>query len=154
MVPLDSVATRSMRERGFTIGSEWRGEFKKPRDLRLWGRAHALGGWLADNHEMFEGLGQHEALKRLQARSGIGCNSVRYKIPGFATIVRHEPLTLAFDAMDDGQFREYWDGGIALHGLGGWIGWMRKRLYAGMNAPTVAELEYMVTGEHDLWGVR
>ena len=152
LVPLDEIAARSMRERGFTIGSEWKGEFKQVRDIRLWRRAHALGGWLADNHEMFVGLGQHEALKWLQSKSGIGCNSVRYKIPGFATIVRHEPLTLAFDRMEEGQFREYWDGGQEMRGQGGWIGWMRHRLYQGLNAPTVAEIEYMVTGERDLWG--
>lgn len=153
LVPLDDVAARSMRERGFTVGSEWRGEFKRPRDIKLWRVAHALGGWLADNHKKFTGLDQHAALKRLQALSGVGCNTVRYKIPGLYTIVRHEPLTLAFDAMDEGQFRQYWDGGLEHRGNGGWIGWMRHRLYAGMDAPTVAELEFMITGERDLWGV-
>lgn len=152
LVPYDDVAARSMRERGFVIGSMWKGEFKQPRDIRLWRRAHMLGGWLADNHEMFMGLGQHEALKRLQSKSGIGVDTVRYKVPGMFTIVRHEPLSLAFDKMDEGQFREYWDGGQEMQGQGGWIGWMRNRLYRGMNAPTVAEIEYMVTGERNLWG--
>lgn len=153
LVPLDDVAARACRERGMTIGSEWKAEIKQVRNLYLFRFAHLLGGWLVDNHELFVGLGAHDALKKLQVKSGIGCDQMRWKLEGFTAVV-YQPLSLAFDLMDEGEFRTYWDGGIEARGQGGWLGWIRRELYADMEAPRIEELEFMVTGERDLWRER
>lgn len=150
LIPLDDVALRACRERGMTTGSQWKMDAKRVRNLAQWRFAHLLGGWLADNHEMFIGLGAHAALKKLQMKSGIGCDSLRWKLEGFTAVI-YQPLSLAFDVMDEGEFRSYWDGGQEARGNGGWLGWMRTHLYAGMDAPTVDELEFMITGERVEW---
>lgn len=153
MVALDDVASRACRERGFRPGDQVKAEIKMVRNLYHWRFAHLLGGWLADNHEMFEGIGAHDALKRLQVKSTIGCESLRWKLEGFTAVI-YKPLSLAFDLMDESEFRHYWDGGVEARGQGGWLGWIRNTLYAGMEAPKIEELEFMITGERDLWRER
>lgn len=156
LIPLDDVALRACRERSMTIGSQWKAEVRQVRNLQLWRFAHLLGGWLADNHEVFAGDTAHDAIKRLQRLSGVGCTTTRSDIRDrdgdlLYRVVSHQPLSLAFDLIDEGTFRAFWDGGVEARGNGGWLGWMRHHLYAGMDAPDVEELEFLITGERDLW---
>lgn len=154
LVALDDTARRQCAERKLSAGSIWKAEIKQPRNLEFWRLAHALGGWLVDNHEMFEGLDSHAAIKHIQALSKVGCNAVRYRVEdptGKYTIVRFEPLSLAFDLMDEGEFRTYWDGGAEARGNGGWVGWIRKNLYPDLNRPTVDQIEQMIVGKVVQW---
>lgn len=149
----DDVGRSHLSDRGYRDGSRVKGEFKEVRNTEQWRMVHVLGGWLAENHELFEGQDSHSAIKLLQAKSGVGCEFERYKMPEPLnyTIVRAVPLSLAFDLMDQGEFRSYWDGGVEARGSGGWLGWMRKRLYPNMPKMTVDEIELMVMGRVIEW---
>jgi len=156
MFAMDEEASRQCRERGMSDGSEWKAEIKQVRNAHFWRLVHRLGGWLADNVDDFEGLDAHAALKKVQEKSGIGCDVTRSDIRDNAgnllyRVVSNQPLSLAFDLMDEGEFRMYWDGGKEARGNGGFLGWIRKRLYPGMNPLSVDEIERMIVGRVVEW---
>lgn len=145
LVPLTKWDRRSMRERKFTIGSEWRGEFKRARNLGFYRKAHVLGAWLADNVEGFEGLTQHDALKRLQTLSGIGCVEEDITIDlgsfGVHKASRKFAESLNFEDMDESRWQELWDGG---NGEGGWLGWLRREKWGALSAEQVEDVEALI----------
>lgn len=156
LVPCDGVDARQMRERGMRVGSRWKTHCQQERNSRLWRFAHLLGAYLSDHVEGFEGLGAHDALKALQRRSRIGCIVTRSEVRDqegklLFRIVHVKALSLAYDLMDEGEFRLLWDGGIESRGNGGWLGYLRRVIYAGMDAPAIDDLERMIVGEVPEW---
>jgi hypothetical protein len=104
--PMNRADERAMRERKYTVGTEVRAELKKPRNVQFHRLTHALGAYIAENVKGFEGIDAHGALKKLQAESGAECDVVTYDIPNVGKIIRNEPRSLAFDALDEGRFQE------------------------------------------------
>jgi hypothetical protein len=145
LVPMTKMDFRTMRERRYVVGKELRADLKQSRNPMFYRLAHALGGWLADNVEGFEGLGQHAALKRLQELSGIGCETVEYDLPGIGKLTRTEAQSLNFEDMDEGQFSLLWQGDNA---QGGWIGWLRLNRWGGLSPERMEEVERIIMGEH------
>jgi hypothetical protein len=168
LVPDHPVDRRSMRERKFNIGKKLRATLRQDRNPKFWGKAHVLGGWLADNVEWCQGLDMHAALKRLQERSGIGCDTRQINaspivdailtaaetllgeaarrmlaavLPELKTIEITEAASLNFDDMDEGEFSLLWDGG---NGEGGWIGWLRREVFGGLDAASREEVELII----------
>jgi hypothetical protein len=144
LVPLYPVDNRSMRERGFRVGVQLRAELKQARNPKFNALAHVLGGWLADNTELFAGNTQHDALKLLQELSGIGVVVERFEIPGWGNGTRTIAESLNFDDMDEGRFRELWDGGIEAHGNGGWLGWLRLNVWGALSAEQTVNVERLI----------
>lgn len=141
LVPDHPIDRRSMRERRFTVGKQLRASLRLDRNPQFYRLAHVLSGWLADNVEDFAGLSQHDALKRLQERSGIGCESEEFDLPGIGKLTRTVAASLNFSDMDEGQFRELWDGGT---GEGGWLGWLRREVFGGLDAVSREEVELII----------
>lgn len=139
--PSHPVDIRSMRERKFTVGKELRATLRQDRNPMFYRKAHVLAGWLADNVEAFAGLGQHDALKKLQEHSGIGCEAVEYDLPGIGKLTRTEAESLNFADMDEGRFNELWSGS---DGHGGWIGWLRREVFGGLDAASREEVELII----------
>ena len=141
LVPDHPIDRRSMRERKFNTGKQLRATLRQDRNPKFWRKAHVLSAWLADNVEAFHGLGIHDALKRLQELSGIGCETVDYDIPGVGKLTRTEAESLNFSDVDEGRFNELWDGG---NGEGGWIGWLRREVFGGLDAASREEVELII----------
>ena len=139
--PTHPIDSRSMRERRFTVGKELRATLRQDRNPMLYRKAHVLSGWLADNVEAFAGLSQHDALKKLQELSGIGVESVEYDLPGIGKLTRTEAESLNFADMDEGRFNELWSGA---DGHGGWIGWLRREVFGGLDAASREEVELII----------
>lgn len=139
LVPMTKWDRRSMRERKFHVGSEWRGEMKRARNLGFYRKAHVLGAWLADHVEGFEGLGQHDALKRLQELSGIGCVTEMFhaELPGGGSLEfkRVVPESLNFEDMDEGRWNELWTA---------WIEWLRREKWGSLDAVQVEDVEALI----------
>lgn len=146
LVPSTKWDRRTMRDRRFSVGTELRGDMRQKRNSKFWRLAHALGGFLADHVDGFEGLGQHDALKRLQELSGIGCEQVTYEIPNVGQLTRREAESLNFDDMDEGRFRELWEG---TDGEGGWRGWLRREKFGGLDEDLRVMVEMMLTKENE-----
>lgn len=141
LVPDHPIDRRSMRERKFTVGKQLRATLRQSRNPKFYRKAHVLAGWLAENVERFQGLSQHDALKKLQEFSGIGCESVEYDIPGVGKLTRTEAESLNFDDMDEGRFNELWSGA---DGHGGWIGWLRREIFGGLEEASREEVELII----------
>lgn len=141
LVPTHPIDSRSMRERRFTVGKELRATLRQDRNPMFYRKAHVLSGWLADNVEAFSGLSQHDALKKLQELSGIGVESVEYDLPGIGKLTRTEAESLNFADMDEGRFNELWSGA---DGHGGWIGWLRREVFGGLDAASREEVELII----------
>lgn len=139
--PTHPIDSRSMRERRFTVGKELRATLRQDRNPMFYRKAHVLSGWLADNVEAFSGLSQHDALKKLQELSGIGVESVEYDLPGIGKLTRTEAESLNFADMDEGRFNELWSGA---DGHGGWIGWLRREVFGGLDAASREEVELII----------
>lgn len=139
--PTHPIDIRSMRERKFTVGKELRATLRQDRNPMFYRKAHVLSGWLADNVEAFSGLSQHDALKKLQELSGIGVESVEYDLHGIGKLTRTEAESLNFADMDEGRFNELWSGA---DGHGGWIGWLRREVFGGLDAASREEVELII----------
>lgn len=141
LVPAHPVDQRSLRERKFGTGRLLRATLRQDRNPKFYRKAHVLAGWLADNVEAFTGLSQHDALKKLQEESGIGCEAVEYDLPGIGKLTRTEAESLNFADMDEGRWNELWDGGT---GDGGWIGWLRREVFGGLAAESREAVELII----------
>lgn len=141
LVPDHPIDRRSMKERKMFAGKSVRATLRQDRNPMFWRKAHVLGGWLADNVEAFSGCDMHSAIKRLQELSGVGCETVEYDLPGVGKLTRTEAQSLNFSDMDEGEFNSLWDGGT---GEGGWIGWLRREVFGGLEATSREEVELII----------
>lgn len=145
LVPDHAIDRRSMKERKFHVGKQLRATLRQDRNPMFWRKAHVLGGWLADNVELFQGLDHHAAVKKLQELSGIGCEEEDFTIDlgslGTHKGKRKVAASLNFDDMDEGEFSLLWDGGT---GEGGWIGWLRREVFGGLDATSREQVELII----------
>lgn len=142
-VPLHDIDRRLAKDRGYRAGREYRLEIKESRNAAFHRLAHVIGHLLVDNVEGFRDLDAHAALKQLQLESGICCETVEMDaspvvkalldaaeavlgvgarrvlagvLPEIRTIPVKVPQSLAFDSMEEADFRLFFDGITA------WIG--------------------------------
>lgn len=106
LAPADGYAEERLRERGYAIGDALSAELRKERSPGYNRLAHQLGALLSQNVDEFTGMDAHKTLKRLQIESGVACEETAIKIPGFGMMIHRTPLSLSFDNMDEGEFRE------------------------------------------------
>ncbi|UYB51179.1 hypothetical protein OCJ37_14410 [Xanthomonas sp. AM6] len=126
-----------MRQRGYRRGQEVRLEIKAPRDAWRHRLLHKIGALMVENVDGWESLDTHEAVKRLQREAGVCCEQVDMDAtavvsavlaaadaafgPGAAKLLREVlprietiPVTvarsLAFDCMDEDEFRRLFEG--------------------------------------------
>ncbi|MAT70376.1 MAG: hypothetical protein CMJ58_12725 [Planctomycetaceae bacterium] len=109
-IPADRHSADQMHSRGYSPGDVVFAEIRKPRSPGFHRLAHAFGQLLVDNLQDFAEMDSHKALKRLQLESGIGCDEVVYRIPGYGMAIQRLPKSLSFASMDEGQFREVFRG--------------------------------------------
>lgn len=131
------VDRRLLKERGWRIGIECRAEFKQSRNVKFHRLAHAVGHLLSDHVEEFRGINSHEALIRVQLASGVACDVIEMNaspviaaildaaevmlgegarkvlagvLPEIRTIPVKSARSMAFDEMDEDEFRQFFDG--------------------------------------------
>ena len=83
LVPAHDAAREALRARGFKVGDVLLADLTKPRNPGFHRLAHAIGRLVAENVTAFYTMPAHDALKRLQAESGIECEARTVDLPGF-----------------------------------------------------------------------
>ncbi|RUR26822.1 hypothetical protein ELY33_17085 [Vreelandella andesensis] len=106
-VAASATDATAMRERGYKPGAVTRADMKQPRNIGFHRLAHAIGGLIAEHIDDFNGMGQHEAIKELQFKSGIECEVTRTEIPGIGILESKQPRSLAFSAMEQERFYKF-----------------------------------------------
>lgn len=139
LAPQTQWDERAIRERGFSINQTIRADLKKPRNVKFWRLAHVLGAFLADNVEGFEGLSMHDALKRLQELSNIGCTEETFDLGTLGIVKRRVAESLNFDDMDDGRWSELWTG---------WVEWLRREKWGALSPEQLETVEQLILGDH------
>lgn len=138
LVPRDGLMRRYMRERGYHVGAELKGDLRKDRGYQQFRVAHGLGLLCIEQIERFAEFGKdaHAALKALQRESGIACevtkidakpivdavlaaagqylpsceiSEIHHALSLLNTIEIADAKSLAYDAMEAGEFTEVFD---------------------------------------------
>lgn len=108
LVPATDADRAAMRERAFRRNAKVRAQLTQPRNERFNRLVHGMGRLLAENLERFRGKQAHDAIKVLQAESGVYCTQTAYELPGLGTLMRSEPQSLSFDSMGEEVFQDFW----------------------------------------------
>ena len=117
LVPAHPIDQRLLKERKFHVNREVRAELKQPRNVAFHRLAHAVGHLLVDNVEEFRDLTSHEALKRLQREAGVCCEPFEIDLgPVLGKVTAMQARSLAFDELEEDEFRTFFDG------ISAWIG--------------------------------
>lgn len=107
LVPADPFAAERLRQRGYHLGDELSAELRKARNPKFNRMVHQLGQLLIQNVEAFAlYTDAHAVLKRLQIEGDIACDHVAILVPNLGMVEQRIPLSLSFEAMDEGQFQE------------------------------------------------
>lgn len=136
LVPSSAVDSRIMRDRKFRKGIELRGEIKRPRNAKFHRLVHALGILMVDHVEGFSDFDAHEAIKTLQMEANVCCETqtinaspvvsavlkaaeqllgpvatkmLQAVLPEIKQIEIRVAQSLAFDEMDEAEFRRLFD---------------------------------------------
>lgn len=107
----DEFSASEMRRRKIKRGDMVRLVVSKPRNYGHWRKAHQLGTLIAQNIDDFAEfqlengrVDSHGALKKLQRMSGVECQDTEMVLPNIGKLLVREPLSLAFDEMEQGRF--------------------------------------------------
>lgn len=107
----DEFSASEMRRRKIKRGDMVRLVVSKPRNYGHWRKAHQLGTLIAQNIDDFAEFqlengrtDSHGALKKLQRMSGVECQDTEMVLPNIGKLLVREPLSLAFDEMEQGRF--------------------------------------------------
>lgn len=104
------VDRRLLKERGWRRGVECRAEFKQARNVKFHRLAHAVGHLLVDNVEQFRDLSAHDALKQVQRMAGVCCEPLEIDLGALGVVTAQVARSLAFDEMDEDEFRGFFEG--------------------------------------------
>ena len=138
-VPANGIDQRLMRERRYGVGTEVRAEMKKPRNVRFFRLAHALGNFLVDHMGAFAAMDGHSALRRLQREAGVCCDTVELDLGPLGLAAAKVPQSLAFVEMEEGDFAIFW-WGVTDH--------LRIEYARGMSEEEWAEAMAMIEGDY------
>lgn len=104
--PADGISASRLRAKGYHINDVVFAEIKKPRNPKFHRLAHRIGTLCAENIDAFNGMNAHAVLKRLQWEANVGCEEVGVQVPGVGMAVMRWPLSLSFESLEEGSFRE------------------------------------------------
>ena len=137
LVPASWADNRLLRERKYRINDHIRATLTHPRNSKFHRLVHQMGTVARQNLEGFEHMDSHAAIKKLQADSGVYCEprevsatpvvaailaSARHLLgdgaarmlsavlPEIETVTILVPQSLAYDCMDESDFRQFWEG--------------------------------------------
>lgn len=104
--PADPSVQSRMRDKGYKVGDLVFAEITKPRNPGFHRLVHRIGALCSQNIEAFAGMDAHTVLKRLQWEAGIGCEEIGVQVPGVGLAMMRWPVSLGYESMDEGEFRE------------------------------------------------
>lgn len=137
LVPDSWASKKLMRERKYRTNDVLRAVLHHPRNSKFYRLVHQLGTLVKQNLDDFHHLDSHSVVKRLQRESGVCCDitqidaspvvsailaaaesllgdvaarMLRAVLPEIKTIDVLTPQSLAYDCMDESDFRLLWDG--------------------------------------------
>lgn len=115
LVPCNRCDRVEMKRRQFRVGLELRAEIKQARNVGFHRLAHAIGTLAVKQLPGFETMDAHEAVKKLQAETGVCCDisvinlgigrDARGRFVNLGTAEVATPHSIAFDEMPEADFQ-------------------------------------------------
>jgi hypothetical protein len=106
LVPYDAHTAARLRESDYHIDDVLTATLRKSRNPGFHRLAHAFGQLCADNIDRFTGMAAHAVLKAIQYEADIACDRMMVNLKGFGMVEVRIPVSLSFDSLDEGEFRE------------------------------------------------
>lgn len=106
LVPADVSTQEILRARGYRVGDILQADLSKLRNPGFHRLVHRIGQIVAENIDAFKGMNGHEAIKRLQLEGDIACEHRLLDLPGAGRCMVSVARSIAYDSMDEGEFRE------------------------------------------------
>lgn len=106
LVPSCDLDKHLLKQRRVAVNREYRVGIEQARNAKFHRLVHALGKLVSENIAGFEGLNSHSVIKRLQREAGVFCEEQEIEIPGLGKLVVKVAQSIAFDCMDEADFRE------------------------------------------------
>lgn len=137
LVPSSWADQKIMRDRKYRTNDLLRATIRHPRNAKFHRLVHQLGTAVRENIEGFESLDSHDVIKRLQRESGVFCetqsvdaapmsaaimravrqllgdgvaNMLAVVLPEIETVEITSPRSIAWDCMDESEFKHFWEG--------------------------------------------
>lgn len=107
-VPATDADRSALRERGFRRNQRVRAYLTAPRNERFNRLVHGMGKLIVANIPGYERFTSHEALKQLQTEARAYCDEYRFDVPGLGQLVQWKARSMAFDAMGEETFQDFW----------------------------------------------
>ena len=105
LIPYNAASVALCGARRYRKGDIVGAAISKPRHPGQWRLAHALGQMLVDQHEDFELLDAHGALKAIQVKAGLACDFIQ-----LGEEVLKIPQSLSYESIDQGVFNQVFIG--------------------------------------------
>lgn len=106
LVPVSDLDRHLLKQRRVAIGKEYRVGVEQARNSKFHRLVHALGRLVSENVDAFAGLNCHAVIKRLQREAGVFCEEQEIEIPNLGKLVVKVAQSIAFDCMDEADFKE------------------------------------------------
>ena len=106
LVPAGDRDRQTLRDMGLGLGEIVHAKVHQPRNPRFFRLAHQLGELVRQNVEGFELLSAHQVIKRFQLESGVQCDEMQVRLPGVGPAQVRVPRSIAYENMDESEFRE------------------------------------------------
>jgi hypothetical protein len=104
--PADRWAEQEFRAKGINEGDIVYAAIVRLRSKGLNRLVHRIGKLCAENIEDFAGMDGHAVIKRLQIEANVCCDEIGVLLPDVGMVVYRVPQSIAFDSMDEFEFRE------------------------------------------------
>ena len=104
--PANDRAMQALRDMHLGLGEIVHAKIVQPRNPRFFRLAHQLGELVRQNVEGFELLSAHQVIKRFQLESGVQCDEMQVRLPGVGPAQVRVPRSIAYENMDESEFRE------------------------------------------------
>ena len=106
LIPADGLAESRLRARHSAIGDTVFASIRKGRSPGYYRLAHQFAGMLKANIDELAELTEHEVLKGLQLRAGVGCDEIKWPDANGTVQIFTTPRSLSFENMDEVEFRQ------------------------------------------------
>lgn len=104
--PADRWAEKEFREKRIKEGDIVYAAIVRLRSKGLNRLVHRIGKLCAENIEDFKHMDGHAVIKRLQIEANVECDEIGVLLPDVGMMIYRVPRSIAFDSMDEFEFRE------------------------------------------------
>lgn len=138
LVPADTFSAAALNRR-VRVGELVACEVSKPRNGKFWRLAHQFGTLIRANVEQFSHLtDSHAVLKRLQIEADVACEVIRLNMPGIGPVDYRTPMSLAFESMEEPDFKAVY---------GGLCRYVARTYWPGLTPEAVEQMALMMPAE-------